>query len=89
MTLIKLKSKNEIDILNNMKQSLFIFLTSVLLSGCVFSPKSVNIMTTKPWEGHYMTVEEFKQKTDNIQLEEGISIWVISNTTLYEILKKS
>lgn len=56
-----------------------------LVNGCINS--KIEITTTKPWEGHYYTVDEFQSKTDNIQLSKGETIWVLSNTTLSRVLK--
>lgn len=45
------------------------------------------MQVTKPWENHYMTAEEFKAGTAGLQLEEGESVWVLSNKTLSRLLK--
>jgi hypothetical protein len=62
---------------------LLIFTFLFLFSGC----QNLNIKTAKQWEGHYLTVDEFKSKTNEIILEENESIWVISNDTLDYILR--
>lgn len=36
-------------------------LACVLLAGCLTEPK---IETTSPWEGHYYSFEELKNKTE-------------------------
>lgn len=55
------------------------------LTGCI---SIVEVQPTETWEGHYMTVEEFQSNTSNIELDEGTSIWVLSNHTLKRLLKK-
>jgi uncharacterized SAM-binding protein YcdF (DUF218 family) len=48
------------------KVAIIAFLASLML-GCT----SVEVPTVEPWEGRYPTVEEFKAKTDGIQLKGG------------------
>ena len=67
-----------------MKKLMMSIVFASLLAGCV----SVEIPTVEPWEGRYPTVEEFHEKTDNIELKEGQQIWVLSNGTMYRLLKK-
>ena len=67
-----------------MKTILAVLLFIVLLSGCT----SVEIPTVEPWEGRYSTIEEFKAGTDAIELKDGQCIWVLSNGTMYRLLKK-
>ena len=38
---------------------------AILCYGCCSTPK---VESTKPWEGHYMTVDDFKQSTNVIDL---------------------
>ena len=57
----------------------------MLASGCMSN--DIVVDPVQPWEGHYMTVEEFKEKTADIQLESNQSIWVLSNNTLKRVLK--
>lgn len=57
------------------------------LTGCMTEPK---IEATKPWEGHCYTIEKLKDKVDNMQpLDDGESIWLLSNHTLNRLLKNS
>lgn len=57
------------------------------LAGCVTEPK---LEATKPWEGHCYTIESLKSKTDQIEaLDEGESIWIMSNHTLNRLLKNA
>ena len=57
------------------------------LVGCMTEPK---IEVTKPWEGHCYTIEKLKEKVDNMQpLDDGESIWLMSNHTLNRLLKNS
>lgn len=67
-----------------MKKILFF----IIVASCLFGCKSIELPTTEPWEGRYSSVEEFKEKTRNIELRSGQSIWVVSNGTMYRILKK-
>ena len=60
--------------------------SAILLIGCVTEPK---VESTKPWENHYFTVEDFKQKTSSIQLDKDESIWVLSNHTLNRLLRSA
>lgn len=61
----------------------FIFITLLFFAGC----QNIEIKTTRSWEGHYLTVDDFKAKTNNIILKEDESIWVISDDTLDYILR--
>lgn len=65
-----------------------------LLCACIigiFTAGCVNVkgdvQTTKSWEGHYYSVEEFKKATENITLNEKESIWVLSDQSLSRALK--
>lgn len=62
------------------------FLLLSFLTGCIST--KLEIKTTYPWEGHYMSVEEFvsNESVKNISLKEGDSIWLISNDTIQLIL---
>lgn len=51
------------------------------------STKELVVETTKPWENHYYSVEQFQNGTKGMQLEKGESVWVISNRTLSRVLK--
>lgn len=62
-----------------------IFLIIVFLNGCYIN--NIVIDPVKTWEGHYMTIEEFKTSTSDIVLEKDETIWVLSNTTLKRVLK--
>lgn len=57
------------------------------LCGCIH--KEINIQVTKPYEGHYFTTNDFYKATKNILLLEDESIWVLSNTTLKQLLKNT
>lgn len=62
----------------------YIVLAALLLFvGCISQPK---IEATQTWENHYFTVEEFKSGTENMKLEKGESVWVLSNKTLKRTL---
>ena len=75
------------DLVNLTKKSLMILITlSILISGC--KSDQIDVLTTKSWEGHYYTVEDFKTKTNDIKLDKKESIWVLSNQSLYYILKQ-
>ena len=45
-----------------------IILTLALLAGCT---TTYELPTVEPWEGRYPTVEEFHEKTSDIQLKDG------------------
>lgn len=75
------------DLINFTKKSLLIIIIpSILISGC--KTNQIDVLTTKSWEGHYFTVEDFKNKTTDIKLDKKESIWVLSNQSLYYILKQ-
>lgn len=67
-----------------MKNFIYMAIFASLLAGCT----SVEVPVVEPWEGRYSTVEEFKEKTEGIELKSGQQIWVISNGTMYRLLKK-
>lgn len=62
------------------------FLSILTLCGCV---TEVNVETTKQWEGHYFSTNDFVNATKNINLDKGESIWVLNNTTLKRLLKNT
>ncbi len=68
-----------------MKNAIFAIMLAIAACGCMTKPPKVE--ATKPWEGHFFTVEELQQQTSNIQLDEGESIWIMSNYTLNRLLK--
>ena len=57
-----------------------------IFAGCLSDPK---IESTKQWEGHYFTVDELKQKINEIDLDKDESIWMMSNHTLNRLLKNT
>ena len=67
------------------KTFIFIFL-AFAMSGCITKP---TIESTKPWEGHYYSVDELKYKVGTIQLDKDESMWLISNHTLNRLLKNT
>ena len=69
-----------------MKKIAIIAILIGIFQGCI---TKVDVPVAEPWEGRYSTVEEFRQKTENIELKSGQCIWVLSNGTLYRILKKT
>ncbi len=74
------------DLINFTKKSLLILIIpSLIISGC--KSDQINVLTTKSWEGHYQTVEDFKKNTQDIKLDKKESIWVLSNHSLYYLLK--
>ena len=62
-------------------------ITMILASGCISVNYEPKIEVVKPYEGHYMTTNDFYKATSNIQLEEGESVWVLGNRTLKRVLK--
>lgn len=67
-----------------MKRFTILVLIFATMYGCQTTPK---VESTKPWEGHYMSTNDFQKSTSNIQLDSGESIWVMSNATLKRLLK--
>ena len=59
----------------------------IACSGCISIGVTPEVQTTKQWENHYMTVEDFKNGTANIELDKDESIWVLSNSSLSRLLK--
>lgn len=66
---------------------ILLMLVSASFIGCMSVTYDAHIETIKPYEGHFMTTTDFYKATENIQLEEGESIWVLSNRTLKRTLK--
>lgn len=66
-------------------KTIAVILVSIVLCGCMTPDPKVE--STKPWEGHYYSVDEFKGKTSDIELDNNESIWVLSNHTLNRLLK--
>ena len=64
--------------------SLIIGILAAFAAGCT----SVEVPVVEPWEGRYSTVEEFRAKTDGLELKPGESVWVLSNGTMYRLLRK-
>ena len=54
-------------------------------AGCV----NVQVPVVEPWEGRYSSMQEFREKTEGVELKNGQSIWVLTNGTMYRILKKA
>lgn len=72
--------------MRKIKTMILIVLAS-LLCGCVTD--KIEVQTTRPWEGHYMTSQTFYMSTTNIVLEKDESIWVLSNRTLNRLLQNA
>ena len=60
---------------------------ALLLAGCVTTEPKVE--STKEWEGHYYSPNEVVEKAQSMQLEDGESIWMMSNHTLNRLLKNA
>lgn len=69
-----------------MIKRIFIGILTFTLVGCTTIKEPV-VETTKPWENHYYSVEQFQNGTKDIKLEKSESVWVISNRTLSRVLK--
>ena len=69
-----------------MKNALII--ATIILTLCI-GCTSISIQTTKNWEGHFMSTNDFHKATSNIQLEENETVWVLSNRTLKRVLKNT
>lgn len=63
-----------------------ILCAAMALCGCMSEPK---LEATKPWEGHYYTASDIADKAKQIELDEGESIWMMSNYTLKRLLKNA
>lgn len=62
-----------------------LFVLLIGLTGCLSN--ELVIKTTYPWEGHYMSIDEFMDKgVKQMCLNDDDSIWLISNDTLKLIL---
>lgn len=61
--------------------------SALILCGCM--TKEPQIESTKQWENHYFTVEQFKNGTKDILLDKDETIWVLSNTTLNRLLQNT
>ena len=68
-----------------MKKLIAILTTMSVLGGC---KTQLVVPTVEPWEGRYPTVEEFQKATSGIELKDGQQIWVLSNGTMYRLLRK-
>ena len=71
--------------MNIMKKVLLIMILS-LICGCM-TTSDPKVESTKSWEGHYFTIEQFQQSTKDISLDKDESIWVLSNHTLNRLLQ--
>lgn len=71
-----------LDDLKNLVKRLCI-VSCIMLSGCT----TIQINKTYDWEGHYKTVEQFRNATYDMKLDKTTSVWVLSNVTLKNLLK--
>ena len=56
-----------------------------LLAGCtVIQPI---VQTTRPYEGHFYDKTSVEAAVQSIELQEGESVWILSNGTLKRVLK--
>ena len=69
-----------------MKKAFIFILLAFAISGCITKP---TVESTKPWEGHYYSANELKEKVDTIQLDKDESMWLMSNHTLNRLLKNT
>ena len=72
--------------MKNLAIAAFSIVLATLCFGCVTQPK---IEATKPWEGHYYSQDDAENAVKNIKLDDGESIWMMSNHTLYRLLKNT
>ena len=54
-----------------MKKTFIFILLAFAISGCITKP---TVESTKPWEGHYYSANELKEKVDTIQLDKDESL---------------
>ena len=69
----------------NTLKTIICIICGIALIGCTTIVEPT-IESTKTWEQHYKSVEEFKVGTQNITLEKDETIWVMSNKTLKRLL---
>ena len=62
-------------------------LAIAFIAGCMTTEPKVE--STKEWEGHYYSPNEVVEKAQSMQLEDGESIWMMSNHTLNRLLKNA
>lgn len=55
------------------------------MTGCISS--EIVVEPTRQWEGHFYTTNEVQFATQRMQLNEGESVWILSNSTLKRVLK--
>ena len=68
-------------------RNLFFIVLTAAVPGCISLTVEPKIETTRPWEGHYMNAKDFSDAVRDVRLEEGESVWVLSNRTLSRVLK--
>lgn len=56
----------------------------LLLCGCT---TPIYVQTTNSWEGHYYSKAEVQEAVQNMNLNKNESVWLISNNTIYQLLK--
>lgn len=61
---------------------------AALATGCK-APDVIEVQPTKSWEGHYFTEQELAAATQDMKLEKGESVWVLSNKTLSRVLRET
>lgn len=74
--------------IENLKKILLVFIIAIL-AGCYTITYEPVIDTVYAYEGHFYNTNEFYNATQNIQLNDNESIWVLSNKTLKRILKNT
>ena len=63
----------------------FLAIALGLLAGCtVIQPI---VQTTRPYEGHFYDKTSAEAAVQSIELQEGESVWILSNGTLKRVLK--
>jgi hypothetical protein len=59
-----------------------------LISGCWhFTPPEINITPVEKWERRYDKTSEIVINGEKLDLENVESVWLLSNKTLYNLLK--
>ena len=73
-----------------MKNKIFSIILCLLLTGCFTNPKNntsqLNILTAQSYEGHYKNDSNIRINGKKIILNENESLWILSNSTLYNLL---
>ena len=68
------------------KKSIFAILFAIVCSGCFSNPQPLNVSTVYPFEGRYGSKVVVAIDGKRAEVNEGDSIWILSNNTVYNLL---